>query len=501
MYFLSGVFTMQFSEDGLVETMYGLAFSLAAQLQAQDKRGFRMPAPDVLEGRWAEFSGRLHDGLKFEEIEQRGDQLERLFLLSALCSDPTLCQIRPPETLDGHIINRLFESLFGEDAPPPISLVFFFLDSAWEYLCEPSSIDSVVGSARLLHGAMSLGKPLEHLAKHCHLRAAATVSFLSAARLVNDCMICNTCDMGLVLTPSSASGPLSEAVARFVAVATLSAPAQCFVLDVYPIEIAFGFGTRDRWFQDFAENAARIGSAGLAKLGFSIDNGIEDSASLFEGFFAKKSFAELIDFGIFNHRMADCGPQVPNRYDAEAFLENCQECARRPASFALQDGRLICEPCQWRASVGARLIEESPGLEDGAWLRGGNGLAVLFVECDPFALALEEGSSLSKSLKLLEGLQNSIASGLADFKGAFGKRCLIAALSPTESLIFVRRYDCDSAKKELERFLKRRLPENVGSDGFPIRICASTGEHALPVNLLVRDAVTIAIADAGAVPA
>lgn len=480
---------LRLSNTCLGELLLGLAFSLAAQLQ--DSRGFRLPEHETFKVKWSQFCAQLDDGLDYESILGSADELRRVFLLAVLCSEPTLCPLTICPTLDEHIITRLFESLFGKDAPPPVSLIFFWMDDAWDYLCEPASLDTILGGAELLRGATSLDQPLGRLARHCHLRASAKNSFLAAARLLEDCLVLNSCTRGLVVAPAAAAPAISDAIARFVAVATLSSSVRCKVMNVHPIEIAFGYRANKRWFDDFASDAKRHGSDGFEMLGFELaHSSIQDRDSLWKAFTARKQFTELVNLAISDDVPGRSISPIQNRYEAFGLIAHCTECYERPASFSLPGERLLCEPCNWKASVGAKALQKARKIAGQSFLDDADHLAVIAVACDPFCSTLAQPSSLSAAASAARKASNAIGKALEDVRSALPRTCLVSRLSPSEALLIVRSDETGRCSEVLKNALRQELKTEGASVNAEVRVGSSGAEHVVPICVVAREAVS-----------
>jgi len=472
--------------------LLGLAFSLAAQLQ--DSRGFRLPEHETFKAKWSQFCGQLDDGLDYESILGSDDILRQVFLLAALSSEPKLSPLSTCPTLDEHIITRLFDSLFGKHAPPPVSLIFFWVDDAWDYVCEPASLDTILGGAELLRGATSLNQRLGQLAKHCHLRASASDSFLAVARLLDDCLVLSSCTRGLVIAPSAAAPAISDAISRFVAVAMLSSSVRCEIVNVYPIEIAFGYRSRERWFDDFESDVKRGGGDVFEMLGFDLgDSSIHDRDSLWRAFTARKKFTELVN-------LATCGnvPErsirpVQNRYEAFGLIADCTECYERPASFALPGDRLLCEPCNWKASVGAKILQKARKLYAQPFLDDADHLAVIAVVSDPFCITLAEPSSLATAVSAAQRQSDAIGKALKEVRSALPKTCLVSRLSPSEALLIVRSDEVGRCSELLGNALKQQLKAEGTHRNAEVRVASSGAEHTVPIFVLVREAILRAL--------
>jgi len=468
--------------------MLGLAFSLAAQLQ--DSRGFRLPEHETFKVKWSQFCGQLDDGLDYESILGSDDRMHRIFLLAALSSEPTLCPLSVCPTLDEHIITELSDSLFGKDAPPPVSLIFFRVDNAWDYLCEPASLDAILGGAELLRGATSLDQRLGQLARHCHLRALAKNSFLAVARLLDDCLLLNSCTRGLVIAPSAAAPAISDAISRFIAVATLSSSVRCKVVNVYPIEIAFGYRSRERWFDDFVSDVERCGSDGLEMLGFDIGHGsIQDRDSLWKAFTARKQFTELLNLATSDDVPERSISPVQNRYEAFGLIAHCTECCERPASFILPGGRVLCEPCNWKASVGAKVLQRARKIDGQSFLDDADHLAAIAVVCDPFCSTLVQTSSLGAAVSAAQRPSDAVGKALKEVRSALPKTCLVSRLSPSEALLIVKSSDAGRCSEILERTLRQQLNVEGGSGNTEVRVGSSGAEHVVPISVRIREAV------------
>ncbi len=368
------------------------------------------------------------------------------------------------------------------------------MDDAWDYLCEPASVDAVLGGACLLRGATSLNQPLGQLARHCHLRASVDDSLLSAACLLDDCLVLNSCSRGLVIAPSTAAPAISDAISRFVAVATLSSSVRCKVMNVYPIEIAFGYRARDRWFDDFALDAERLGSAGLETLGFDVGyDSLRDRASLWKVFMARKQFGELVDFAMSNDVPGRSISPIQNRYEAFGLVAHCAECYQRPASFSLPTNRLLCEPCHWKVSVGAKVLHKALKINAQSFLGDADRLAAIVVACDPFCSAFTEPSSVVAAVSATQGLSNAVGAALQDVRNALPKTCLVNRLSPSEALLAVGKDDLGRCAELLENALQRRLEEEGVSGSARVQMGLSGSEHCAPIGVLVREAISKAL--------
>ncbi|MBN2208087.1 MAG: hypothetical protein JW759_02160 [Candidatus Coatesbacteria bacterium] len=471
-----------------------MAFSLAAQLQLRDSPGgFRLPEHETFKARWRQFRADLGNGLDFQSILSSGDELRRVFLLAALSSEPTLCSPGICSTLDEHIITQLFESLFGKEALAPVSLIFFWMDNPWGYLCEPSSLDAILGGAELLRGATALDQPLAQLARHCHLRASASDSFLSAARLIDDCLLLRSCTRGLVITPSAAAPAISDAISRFVAVATLSLSVRCSVINVYPIEVAFGYRAKDRWFEAFVSDVQRRGGDAIKMLGFDLARGsIQDRDGLWKAFVAKKQFAELVDLAMLDGLQERSASSVQNRYEAFGPIAHCTECYERAASFDLPGNRLLCEPCNWKASVGAKVLQKARKVDGQSFLDEADSLAAIAITCDPFYSVFAEPSSLSTAISAAQRSSNAISMALGEVGMALPRTCLFSRLSASEALLLVRRDDLGRCSALLESVLRRDLKAQGGNGNTEVRLGFSGGEQVVPIRVLVREAVSSA---------
>jgi hypothetical protein len=474
--------------------LLGLAFSLAAQLQLRDSpRGFRLPEHETFKARWRQFCADLADlgaGQDFESILASGDELRRVFLLAALSSEPALCPPGIQSTLDEHIITRLFESLFGKEALPPVSLIFFWMDNPWGYLCEPLSLDAILGGAELLRGATSLDQPLAQLARHCHLRASANDSFLSAAHLIDDCLLLKSCTRGLVVAPSAAAPAISDAISRFVAVATPSSSVRCSVINVYPIEVAFGYRAKDRWFDDFVSDVQRRGGDAFEMLGFDLGHGsIQDRDSLWKAFVARKQFAELVDFATLHSVQERSVSSVQNRYEAFGPIAHCTECYERAASFDLPGNRLLCEPCSWKASVGAKVLQKARKIDGQSFLDEADNLAAIAVICDPFCSMFAEPSSLGAAISAAQRSSNAIGMALGEVGIDLPRTCLVSRLSPSEALLYVRNDDFGRCSELLESALRRELKAQGANGNAEVRVGFSGRERVVPIRVLVREAV------------
>ncbi|RLC46576.1 MAG: hypothetical protein DRH70_05170 [Candidatus Coatesbacteria bacterium] len=473
--------------------MLGLAYSLAAQLQLTDPRGFRLPKADAFEAQWRGFRLELENGLDYEAILQSDEALPRLFLLAALCCNPSLCPLDGPSSkLENHIITRLSESLFGQESPPPVCLILFQMDDAWDFLCEPASLEAILGGAWLLRRAMSLDQPLEQLSKHCHLRAAPDESLLVAARLVDDCLLLNTCTQGLIIAPSASAAAMCDAISRFVAVATLSSSVRCKTIETYPIEIAFGYRARKRWFGDFLSDVEQHGTAGLGMFGFDVREGMEQSQSaLWKVFRKNKQFTELVNLAILDRALQRPIEPPRNRYEAFGLLAHCTECYARPASFGLSDGRLLCEPCSWKVSVGTKVIENAKMLNGRFSLSNPDSLAAVFVGCDPFSVFAEPASALS-AISAARDQQKAVEEALREVENSLSDSCIINRLSPSEALLIVRRGDAGRCLEVLRNALAQRLAAAETGGSAVVRMGASAERLRAPVGVLVRDAVSSA---------
>ncbi|HUT04683.1 MAG TPA: hypothetical protein VM163_12425 [bacterium] len=474
--------------------MLGLAYSLAAQLQLTDSRGFRLPKADAFESQWRDFRLELENGLDYETILNSDDVLPRLFLLAALSCNPSLCPVNDlSSNLEEHIITRLSEALFGQGAPAPVCLIRFRMDDAWDYLCEPASLDAVLGGAWLLRGAMSLDQPLGQLSKHCHLRASPDESLLVAARLIDDCLLVNTCTQGLVIAPSGAAPAMCDAISRFVAVATLSSSVWCKSIETYPIEIAFGYRARERWFGDFVSDVEQHGTEGLGMLGFEVRPGMaQDQNALWRAFAKRKQFTELVNFAMLDRLLERPVAPVQNRYEAFGLLAHCTECYARPASFSLSEDRRLCEPCNWKVSVGTKLVENAERLDGRSFLSSPDSLAAVFVGCDPFSVFAEPSSALA-AIRAAREQQKAVEEALKEVEKSLSNSCIINRLSPSEALLIVRRDYSGRCLEMLRNALTRQLAAAGTGGSANIRMAASAERLQAPVGILVRDAVASAL--------
>ncbi|MBN1593917.1 MAG: hypothetical protein JW941_11805 [Candidatus Coatesbacteria bacterium] len=395
----------------------------------------------------------------------------------------------------GHIITRLFISLFGDNAPAPISLIHYQIDDSWGYLCETASLDAALGGAQLIRGATSLNQPLGLLARHCHLRASVDESLLSAARLLDDCLIVNTCSRGLVIAPSAAAPAIADAISRFVAVATLSSSARCNVTDVYPTELAFGYRAKERWFDEFARDAESIGSEGLKLLGFDYGReSVRDRARLSKAFRARKNFGELARMAMFSSPVANNSP-IRNQYESSGAIAHCEECYQRPASYALPATRALCEPCHWRVSVGASMVQKTLKDDSRSFLRDSRRFAAIAILCDPFQLVFGENSSISSSISARNKLASAIDAVADEIQDSLPDPGFVVKLSPCEMLFITRGDDCDRCSDLAEKILPKRLSEHGIGEFDGCRMGCSGAEYGAPIGMHVREAISHALGD------
>lgn len=471
--------------------LLGLAYTLGAQLELEGERGFELPEREAFSSKWRDFSRQIEGKLDFERVVTSHDRLQKLFLLAALAADPSRCPPGSFRSLDEHIINRLTDALFGSQAPPPISLIFFRVDSAWDYLSETSSLETILGSGSLLRRASSLNMPLGQLAKHCHLRASAGDSFLSAAGLLDDCLIMNTCSSGVLMAPSSKADAISDAVSRFVAVATLACSVRCQILKVHPIELAFGYGARARWFDEFAQDAERVGVEGLRRLGFDLaSEAIGDRGALFEAFAARKKFSELVALALASDIPERSATPAENRYESTALLAHCSECWQRPASFSLPGERLLCEPCHWRVQIGESETGAGTQREVAAWVHDDTRQAIVAVASDPFRTVVSRPMTLSQTIESSQALAKQIGSVVESIETGLSQHTILARLSPTEALVIVEKGHFERCKCLIMDHLKRESSHNGSGNSSEVCISWSDAEACVPLAVHVQQGIS-----------
>jgi len=471
----------------------GLAFSLAAQLEFQGHERIGPPSRDGWSGLWEEFAETVSGAVGYDVEFDSADRARQVMLLAALSADPSLCPAKIGAPLGDHPVARLAATIFGEGAPAPVALLFFSLPQAWDYLCESASLQGVVGGAVLLRGSTCLAHPLGELARHCHLRAGEEDTFLTAAGLINDCLVCASCTGGIVLVPAAAADGLRDAIARFVVSATLSACPSCFTLPVSPTEIAFGFKANEIWFDQFLADAQRTDPNLWRKLGFETA-GTDDRDALWASFVGSKAFSQLLELAHLFAATSNPGWFGGNRYESEALIKPCQECWRRPASSVTDSGLPICEPCQWRVSSGAKFIRKNLGPQAPSWItKGQRDLGVVIISAEPTEVALASKLSLSSWLEAIRGLCRTVSSSLDALQRSLDGECLICPLSDTQAMIIIPHHSLHRAKRALLLSLATSRRDDAHGVVRHIKLGFSTTRAAVPVALLINEAVRDAL--------
>ena len=153
----------------------------------------------------------------------------------------------------------------------------------------------------------------------------------------------------------------------------------------------------------------------------------------------------------------------------------------------------MCEPCNWKASVGAKVLQKARKIHGQSFLDDDDHLAAIAVVCDPVCPTFAQPSSLAAAVSAAQRLSDAVGKALEEVRNALPKTCLVSRLSPSEALLIVRSDDAGRCSEVLENRLRQQLKADGASGNAEVRVGLSTAEHVVPVCVLVREAVLSAL--------